>query len=85
MPAKEQSYHREYIARRRERALAQLTRGCEHAESAHETHAHHIRPTGLMGRGRGNWQRLRDIEQHRDCYVLLCARCHRKLHQKDGF
>jgi hypothetical protein len=38
----------------------------------------HIKPTGLNGRGRGQTQRVLDIERHPDAYRLLCKECHRR-------
>lgn len=37
----------------------------------------HIKPTGLMGRGRGMPDRYHDIKRNPDCYVLRCRPCHR--------
>ena len=36
----------------------------------------HIKATGLNGRGRGSWERIRDVIQNWDCYVLLCVAHH---------
>lgn len=42
---------------------------------------HHIKPTGLNGRGRGSSQRAKDIRDHPDAYVLLCKSCHKARHR----
>lgn len=39
----------------------------------------HIIPTGLNGRGRGQTQRYRDIEQNPDSYMLLCKKHHKMV------
>lgn len=42
-------------------------------------HFAHTAPTGLRGRGRGQWDRYCDIRRNPDRYALLCVRCHRKF------
>jgi hypothetical protein len=39
-------------------------------------------PTGFNGRGRGLFERLRDVRDHIHKYELRCRPCHAKL---DGF
>lgn len=41
----------------------------------------HIKATGLNGRGRGQTQRYRDIQESPDAYLLLC-RPHHKAQEK---
>ena len=48
-----------------------------------ELEFHHIAPTGLMGHSRGSYQRVKDISDHPDCYVLVCNSCHLKRHKKE--
>lgn len=84
--AQRAQYHREYIKARRMRALRRVEKGCEHIRSdLVGIHVHHLRPTGLMGRGRGSQARLRDIELYPDAYILLCVYCHRRLHHYSGY
>ena len=37
----------------------------------------HVRPTSLMGRGRGRKERYYDVSNNPECYMLLCHDCHR--------
>lgn len=37
----------------------------------------HLRPTGVVGRGRGSSVRARDIRRNPSAYALLCRECHR--------
>lgn len=39
----------------------------------------HVKPTGVIGRGRGLSRRYLDIKQNPDCYVLACRACHKLL------
>ena len=39
----------------------------------------HIKKTGLNGRGRGQTQRVRDIERYPDAYLLVCKSHHKLL------
>jgi hypothetical protein len=39
----------------------------------------HVALTGVKGRGRGSYQRLRDVEKNPECYRLLCRSCHMNL------
>lgn len=41
---------------------------------------HHIKETGVSGRGRGTNVRLRDVRLHPEAYVLLCRGCHLVFH-----
>lgn len=45
----------------------------------------HIKPTTITpnGRGRGMWSRMNDIVKHPDCYIPLCANCHKTLDGKN--
>lgn len=38
----------------------------------------HVKPTPVVGKGRGSWHRYNDIVSHPDAYVLRCYECHRK-------
>lgn len=46
----------------------------------------HIKETPLSHtvEGRGSYTRLKDIVDHPDCYLLLCASCHKILDGRDG-
>ncbi len=47
---------------------------------------HHIDVTPLMGHDRkGSYYRAMDVKLHPECYVLLCKKCHRKRHEKEGY
>lgn len=39
----------------------------------------HVKPTGLCGKGRGLQHRFYDILRNRDCYALLCRKCHKAM------
>lgn len=45
---------------------------------------HHIKPTGLNGQGRGFDNRIKDILANPDSYILLCRKCHEKMHGYKG-
>lgn len=51
---------------------------CRLCDSTRRLEFAHVRRTPLSGKAnRLPMGRLRDIERHRDCYRLLCHRCHR--------
>lgn len=39
----------------------------------------HVKPTGCVGRGRGQRVRYWDIKKNPTCYALMCRRCHKKF------
>jgi hypothetical protein len=39
----------------------------------------HVAKTGVRGRGRGFWNRTRDIKANPEAYRLLCRPCHMDL------
>jgi hypothetical protein len=39
----------------------------------------HVALTGVKGRGRGSYQRLRDVEKNPESYLVLCRPCHMDL------
>jgi hypothetical protein len=39
----------------------------------------HVASTAVKGRGRGSYQRLRDVEKNPESYRLLCRPCHMDL------
>jgi hypothetical protein len=43
----------------------------------------HLTPTKLKGKGRGQNERLKDIEDNPQCYVLLCTTCHREYDKNE--
>lgn len=44
----------------------------------------HIGKTSLLGRGRGQTQRYRDIKQNPEKYRLVCKPCHRLMDRGKG-
>lgn len=36
----------------------------------------HLRPTGLMGKGRGSYERYLDVKLNPTSYTVLCRYCH---------
>lgn len=47
---------------------------------------HHIKITAVSGHDRGgSYYRNIDVRDHPDAYVLLCKRCHKKRHLKEGY
>ena len=50
--------------------------GCGDNHSSKELQFAHVFPTGLHGKGRGSWKRLRDVLKFPFCYTLLCYKCH---------
>jgi hypothetical protein len=46
-------------------------------------HYAHKLPTALAGYGRGLTKRYRDILTHPDCYIRVCAPCHRNMNPED--
>lgn len=44
----------------------------------------HEKPTGLDGRGRGGWNRLKDIMMNPSCYWLACIECHADYDKQHG-
>ena len=57
---------------------------CERCRANPGDEFHHLKPTGLNGRGRGMTRRAYDIRRHRRSYILLCIACHRKEHYGAG-
>jgi hypothetical protein len=55
---------------------------CEDCGHTFKLQFAHLKPTGLSGRGRGKWQRMRDVKKHPDAYRLLCWKCHLALDLK---
>lgn len=43
----------------------------------------HVQPTGLKGEGRGRKERVYDIRDNPDSYILLCSGCHKALDEGD--
>lgn len=39
----------------------------------------HLKPTSVVGRGRGRSDRYLDIKRNPDAYILLCRDCHRRF------
>jgi len=37
----------------------------------------HIRPTKVVGLGRGSYKRIKDVIEKPHSYILLCKECHR--------
>lgn len=63
--------------------LRKLRNGkCADCGNTENLEFHHLVPTGLKGMGRGSYARCRDISLHPESYVLVCADCHLKRHQK---
>lgn len=56
---------------------------CERCGAAGPFEFHHLKSTGLYGRGRGQNHRVLDILRHPKAYVMLCAACHRLAHAED--
>lgn len=56
---------------------------CEACGKSQGEEFHHLRPTGLSGRGRGLIRRAYDIRRNRRSYRLLCRPCHLKEHASD--
>jgi hypothetical protein len=75
-----------YKARRLERMKALLGDRCQQCGLSETEDAGpirlefaHVVSTGVKGRGRGSYQRLRDVEKNPESYRLLCRPCHMDL------
>lgn len=50
------------------------------------TDFHHVEVTPLFGHDRGgSYYRAMDVRKNPDAYVLLCKKCHKKRHLKEGY
>lgn len=67
---------RRYLHRLRERLEAQLGGKCRDCGQTWGLEFAHTGETGLNGRGRGSWERLKNVRDHIDKYTLLCQPCH---------
>ncbi len=67
---------------RRVRANIIADRGgkCETCDGPGPFEFHHVKPTGLNGRGRGFNARVLDVLRHPKAYIMLCEECHRREH-----
>ncbi len=51
---------------------------CSECDSILDLEFHHVKETGLSGRGRGRKERYYDIKNNPDSYTLLCEDCHKE-------
>lgn len=52
---------------------------CQKCGSSKNLQFAHIKPTSLLGYGRGMKNRYYDIKNNKSCYALLCYQCHRRF------
>jgi hypothetical protein len=70
---------RRWRQRERERLRAQFGGACGECGTEHALEFAHVAKTSIWGRGRGFWQRTRDIKANPESYRLLCRPCHMDL------
>jgi 5-methylcytosine-specific restriction endonuclease McrA len=68
--------NRRYIHRLRDRLEAQLGGKCRDCGVTYGLEFAHTEPTDCTGRGRGSYERLRDVRNNPEKYTLLCQPCH---------
>ena len=51
---------------------------CLLCNNSHALEFAHINSTKLSGSSRGKQKRYYDIKNNKECYALLCKKCHRK-------
>lgn len=70
------------LRRQRQRAALEEARGgrceVEGCRARKKLEFAHVVATGLNGRGRGMTERIRDVMQHPEAYLLLCKKHHRR-------
>lgn len=74
-PDRNHGWHRA----KRAQAIAERGGACEECGSTYRLEFAHIRPTGLVGPGRGYNERVLDVMRNPKSYRLLCHNCHVRL------
>jgi hypothetical protein len=74
----------EWVKRRWQRLIEEFGGACDACGATWTLEFAHVKPTGLNGRGRGKYRRLRDILRNRDAYRLLCRECHLIMDQREA-
>ena len=83
MPNKPE-WFKSYTTKQRNNLLKEFGGKCTQCGSETQLEFHHIKPTEMSGHnGRGKYHRIKDIKCNKDCYLLLCCSCHKKVHGHD--
>lgn len=70
------AYQNEWVKRVWQATIEAFGSACLHCGKSLNLEFAHTEPTGLCGRGRGKYRRLRDVRRNPDKYILLCMTCH---------
>jgi 5-methylcytosine-specific restriction endonuclease McrA len=71
-----------WIKKERKNLVEEFGGSCQECGSTKKLEFAHIKPTNLSGWGRGRKERYYDVKNNKDCYKLLCKKCHKELDKK---
>lgn len=80
-PEKELSRQRKWSIRKKKELIIFYGAKCNNpaCQTTSNLQFAHIKPTGLNGMGRGYTERVLDIMDNIECYMLLCIECHKEF------